>query len=130
MKFYSEAESYPREKLREQQDAGLRKIAGYVYERVPFYKKKFDAAGVKPGDIKGVEDLPKLPFTTKGDLRDNYPYGMFAVPLTRPGQDTRFVRHDGKNDRGGVHKKRRGCVGRAYSKVHNNGGRHKGRYNP
>jgi phenylacetate-CoA ligase len=53
----------------------------HVYDNVPFYKKKFDGAGIKPSDIKGLEDLPKLPFTTKGDMRDNYPYGLFAVPM-------------------------------------------------
>lgn len=52
-----------------------------VYENVAPYRKKMDEAGVKPEDIKSVEDLKKLPFTLKQDLRDNYPYGMFAVPL-------------------------------------------------
>ena len=52
-----------------------------VYENVAPYRAKMDAAGIKPGDIKGVEDLHKLPFTTKQDLRDNFPYGMFACPM-------------------------------------------------
>ncbi len=52
-----------------------------VYENVAPYRKKMDEAGVKPEDIKSVDDLKKLPFTLKQDLRDNYPYGMFAVPL-------------------------------------------------
>lgn len=52
-----------------------------VYEHVPFYKKLMDEHGVSPDDIKGVDDLSKLPFTKKTDLRDNYPYGLFAVPL-------------------------------------------------
>lgn len=51
-----------------------------VYENVPFYKKKMDELGVLPGDIKGIEDIGKLPFTTKEDLRDNYPFGLLAVP--------------------------------------------------
>ncbi len=52
-----------------------------VYERVPFYKQAFDEYGVKPDDVKSLEDVARLPFTTKTDLRDNYPYGLFAVPL-------------------------------------------------
>jgi len=51
-----------------------------AYNNVPFYKKKLDEAGVKPSDIKSIDDIAKLPFTVKDDLRDNYPFGMFAVP--------------------------------------------------
>lgn len=51
-----------------------------AYNNVPFYKKKFDEIGLLPGDIKGIEDITKLPFTVKQDLRDNYPFGLFAVP--------------------------------------------------
>ena len=59
----------------------LRKTVAWVYERVPFYTKKFQEIGIKPGDVQSLEDLGKLPFTVKNDLRDNYPYGLFAVPL-------------------------------------------------
>ena len=52
-----------------------------AYERVPHYKKKLDAAGVHPADLKQLADLAKFPFTTKEDLRQNYPFGMFAVPM-------------------------------------------------
>src|ERR1700757_1692662 len=52
-----------------------------AYERVPHYKKKLDAAGVHPADLKQLADLAKFPFTTKDDLRQNYPFGMFAVPM-------------------------------------------------
>ena len=52
-----------------------------AYERVPHYKKKLDAAGVHPDDLKELADLAKFPFTTKEDLRQNYPFGMFAVPM-------------------------------------------------
>src|SRR5438552_3710979 len=52
----------------------------HAYDNVPAYRKKFDAAGVKPGDFKKLEDLRRFPFTSKQDLRDNYPFGMFAVP--------------------------------------------------
>jgi phenylacetate-CoA ligase len=51
-----------------------------VYEKVPAYRKKFDGAGVSPADFRRLEDLQKFPFTTKQDLRENYPFGMFAVP--------------------------------------------------
>jgi phenylacetate-CoA ligase len=54
-----------------------------VYENVPAYRKKFDAAGVTPSDFRQLEDLEKFPFTTKDDLRENYPFGMFAVPKER-----------------------------------------------
>ncbi len=52
----------------------------HAYERVPHYRRKFDAAGVRPADLRSLADLAKFPFTTKVDLRDNYPFGMFAVP--------------------------------------------------
>ena len=54
-----------------------------AYDHVPHYRKAFDAKGVKPGDLKQLGDLAKFPFTVKGDLRDNYPFGMFAVPRTQ-----------------------------------------------
>ncbi|MDA3731168.1 phenylacetate--CoA ligase [Niameybacter massiliensis] len=63
------------------QSKRLVKTVAHVYENVPFYKKKIDDMGLEVGDIRGIEDLNKLPFTTKQDLRDNYPYGMFAVPM-------------------------------------------------
>src|SRR5208337_3680548 len=81
MTFYSREEGISREELIKLQNERLKSTVKYVYERVPFYKMKLDSAGIKPADIKGVEDLSKLPFTTKDDLRDNYPYGLFAVPM-------------------------------------------------
>ncbi len=62
--------------------AKLQETVAWVYERIPFYKKKFDEIGLKPGDVKTLEDLGKLPFTVKTDLRDNYPFGLCAVPMT------------------------------------------------
>ena len=53
-----------------------------LYQKVPVYREKMQQAGLLPGDIHGIEDLPRLPFTTKADLRDNYPYGMFTVPMS------------------------------------------------
>src|SRR6202167_947121 len=59
----------------------LKKSLHTAYERVLHYKKKLDAAGVHPSDLKQLADLAKFPFTTKDDLRQNYPFGMFAVPM-------------------------------------------------
>ncbi|HHU50653.1 MAG TPA: phenylacetate--CoA ligase [Firmicutes bacterium] len=70
-----------RPRLEELQLKRLKKTINRVYERVPFYRDKMTAAGVKPDDIRGLDDLKYLPFTTKQDLRDNYPFGLFAVPM-------------------------------------------------
>ena len=59
----------------------LQDLVGRVYEHVPFYRRTLDGCGVKPSDIKGMEDIRKLPFTLKTDLRDNYPFDLFAVPM-------------------------------------------------
>lgn len=77
--FQPELETLPRPQLKALQDERLREQVPYVYARVPFYRQRLDEAGIKPGDIRGVEDLPKLPFTRKKDLREHYPFGMFAV---------------------------------------------------
>ncbi|MBU1277212.1 MAG: phenylacetate--CoA ligase [Proteobacteria bacterium] len=61
----------------------LRETVAWVYERIPFYKRKFDEVGVKPEGIKSLEDLGRLPFTVKTDLRDNYPFGLCAVPMNQ-----------------------------------------------
>ena len=73
-------ETMSREEMRALQSERLVATVKRVYENVPAYRAKMDAIGLKPEDIKGVEDLTKLPFTTKADLRDNYPFGLFAVP--------------------------------------------------
>ncbi len=78
--FQPELETLPRPKLTELQNQRLREQVAYVYARVPFYKQLFDEKGLKPSEIRGVEDLPKLPFTQKKDLRNHYPFGLFAVP--------------------------------------------------
>src|SRR6201986_1700943 len=59
----------------------LKTTVQQAYERVPHYKKKLDAAGVHPADLKQFSDLTRFPFTTKDDLRQNYPFGMFAAPM-------------------------------------------------
>jgi phenylacetate-CoA ligase len=76
-----EFETLPREALEALQLKRLIATAERVYATVPFYKKKFDEFGVKPSDIKSLKDLRRLPFTTKLDLRDSYPFGLFAVPM-------------------------------------------------
>ena len=81
MIFNQEFETLPRPALEELQLKRLQNVAKRVYESVPFYKKSFDQAGIKPEDIKGIEDLKKLPFTIKQDLRDNYPFGLFTLPM-------------------------------------------------
>lgn len=75
-----EIECMSRDEMTALQSERLVKQVKNVYEHVPFYKKKMDDLGVLPGDIKGIEDINKLPFTTKEDLRDNYPFGLLAVP--------------------------------------------------
>lgn len=73
-------ECMSRDEMTNLQSARLRKLVDRVYHSVEFYRKKMQALGLEPGDIRGIEDLEKLPFTTKDDLRDTYPFGMFAVP--------------------------------------------------
>ena len=81
MYFDQSIETLPQSQLRQLQSDRLKKLVKYVYERVPFYKNKWDEAGIHPDQIKGIEDLHRLPFTLKTDLRDTYPFGMFAVPM-------------------------------------------------
>ncbi len=69
-----------RDQMANLQSARLVKLVDYVYHNVEFYRKKMQAVDLMPGDIKNIEDINKLPFTTKDDLRDNYPFGLFAVP--------------------------------------------------
>lgn len=80
--FNPEIETMPVEQLKKLQSERLVEQVKHVYANVPFYKEKMDAMGVKPEDINGVEDLHKLPFITKDDLRDQYPYGLVGVPLS------------------------------------------------
>jgi phenylacetate-CoA ligase len=80
MIFQPELETLSRERLEKLQDERLRFVVGYVYERVPFYRQRLDEAGVDPKAFGGLEDLHKLPFTRKDHLRENYPFGLFAVP--------------------------------------------------
>jgi phenylacetate-CoA ligase len=76
-----EIETLPRAGMESIQLKRLQQLVARVYERVRPYREKMDQAGVKPSDIRTLADLRKLPFTTKDDLRDNYPFGLFTVPL-------------------------------------------------
>ncbi len=79
--YQPEIETAPREKIVALQNERLAATVRRVYENVPFYRSKMEQAGVTPDDIKTIDDLHKLPFSYKQDLRDTYPYGLFAVPL-------------------------------------------------
>jgi phenylacetate-CoA ligase len=81
MIFNIDYETMPREGLEAIQLRRLQATLERVYATVPFYQKKFEEAGIVPSDIKSLQDLHKIPFTTKQDLRDNYPFGMFSVPM-------------------------------------------------
>ncbi len=76
-------EKMNKNELRELQEKKLRQTVEFAYRYSEFYRKLYDQAGVKPDDIRSLEDLEKLPFVKKQDLRDNYPFGMFAVPLSQ-----------------------------------------------
>ncbi|MYU34284.1 phenylacetate--CoA ligase [Streptomyces sp. SID8358] len=78
-----DAERLGREELEALQLERLRATLRHAYDHVGFYRKAFDEAGVRPEDCRSLADLPRFPFTVKADLRDNYPFGMFAVPEER-----------------------------------------------
>ncbi len=80
MLFDIRQETLPREEMEALQLRRLRDLCDRIYANVPFYRKRFDEAGVSPADIKSLADLKLLPFTEKQDLRDYYPFGLFAVP--------------------------------------------------
>ena len=79
--YQQEIETMPVEEIKKLQSEKLVKQVKHVYENVPYYRELMDKKGVKPEDIKGIDDLHKLPFLTKADLRDAYPYGLLAKPL-------------------------------------------------
>jgi phenylacetate-CoA ligase len=78
--FNEKIETMPASEMRALQSERLRELVKRVYENVPFYRAKMDAVRLKPSDIKSIDDISKLPYTTKSDLRENYPFGLFAVP--------------------------------------------------
>ena len=79
--YQPEIETMPLDELQKLQSKRLVAQVKHVYENVEFYRNKMEEAGIKPEDIKGIDDLKKLPFITKDDLRDQYPYGLLGVPL-------------------------------------------------
>ncbi len=81
MYYEQEFETISRNDLKKLQLSRLRETLERVYNRVTYYKKSFDQRGIKPDDIRSLEDLQKIPFTLKSDLRDNYPFNLFAVPM-------------------------------------------------
>lgn len=76
-------ETLPREDMERLQLDRLKSVVRRVYRKVPFYRNRLQEMGFKPTDVKELSDSQKLPFTVKDDLRDNYPYGLFAVPLEK-----------------------------------------------
>jgi phenylacetate-CoA ligase len=80
MPWNDKFECMPVEELKKFQLEKLKETVAWVSEKVPFYKNKFKEMGIKAGDLKSLEDIAKLPFTVKNDLRDNYPFGLCAVP--------------------------------------------------
>jgi phenylacetate-CoA ligase len=81
MIFEPEFETMPRARLVELQGELLARLVTYLYERVPFYRRRLDEAAVQPEDVRSLEDLSRLPFTRKDDLRETYPFELFAVPM-------------------------------------------------
>ena len=79
-------ETMEREKLAALQLTRLRKTLAHAYANVPHYRRTLDKAGIAPGDIESLDDVRRLPFTTKDTLRDHYPFGMFAVPREEVGR--------------------------------------------
>jgi phenylacetate-CoA ligase len=82
MIYNEEFETMPREVIKSLQVKRLQQVLERVYHTVGFYKKSFDAAKIKPDEIKSIADMKKLPFITRKDLRDNYPFGLFSVPMS------------------------------------------------
>ena len=93
MIYNEKYECMSRDEIEKLQGDRLRDKVKYVYERIPYYKKKMDCIGVKPEDIKSLDDIGKLPFTVKQDLRDNYPFDTLCCPYGGYRQNTRILRH-------------------------------------
>ena len=104
--FNPDVETMSRQGLTVLQTARLKQTLDRAYANVPHYRKKFDAAGVSPAAFKSLSDIVRFPFTLKNDLRDNYPFGMFAVPREQILRDPRLFRNDRKTYRGRLHQRR------------------------
>jgi phenylacetate-CoA ligase len=83
MYFNKEIETMPLKKMRELQLERLKWAVGHAYKNNDFYRKKYDDAGFKPEQLKSLDDMKRVPFLTKQDMRDNYPFGLFAVPMEK-----------------------------------------------
>jgi phenylacetate-CoA ligase len=83
MYFNKEIETMPLKKMRELQLERLKWAVGHAYKNNPFYRKKYDQAGFNPDQLKSLDDMRRIPFLTKQDMRDNYPFGLFAVPMEK-----------------------------------------------
>ncbi len=81
MIWNEEIECMSSSEMRKLQSERLKELVNKVYQNVEFYRKKMDEKGVRPSDIRSIDDISKLPFTNKTDLRDNYPFGLFAAPM-------------------------------------------------
>ncbi len=81
--FNPKIETMPQKELRGLQLKRLKEIVNYSYSNIPFYRKRMDGAGIDPSGIKSIDDVTKIPFTTKDDLRENAPFGLLAVPLEK-----------------------------------------------
>ena len=97
-------ECISRDELAELQSKRLVKVVNRVYHNVEYYRKKMQEAGIEPGDIRGIEDITKLPYTTKNDLRDTYPFGLFAAVRHCPGSC--IERNDRQGNSGWLYEKR------------------------
>ena len=75
-------ECMDREEMRKLQSLRLKRVVEHAYHNSPFYRKKMQEMGIAPDDIQTIDDITKLPFTVKQDLRDNYPFGLMAVPMS------------------------------------------------
>ncbi len=106
-------ETASRDEIVALQTERLRWSLQHTYDNVAHIRAKFDAAGVKPADFRELADIAKFPFTTKQDLRDTYPFGMFAVPQEQGGACACLIRHDRQAHRRRLHAKRHRQLGAA-----------------
>jgi phenylacetate-CoA ligase len=83
MYWHKDIETMDRASLRSLQQERLRWTGEHAYQNVPYYRRMLDGAGVTPDQIRSLDDIRRLPFTVKDDLRKNYPFGMYAVPMSK-----------------------------------------------
>lgn len=125
--FQPDLEKMPRPELEALQTKRLKRMVERIYSLVPFYRRKLDAAGIKPQDILGMEDLLKLPFTRKSDLREQYPFRMFAVEQEEVARIHGSSGTQWKADSGGLYPERHSTLGGALRPIHCDGRRPTGR---